>query len=482
MGAGDNQRIVLEKPRAAGHSAQRALIPQAVNSPELQRDGEPVDASACRRELRHFPYREFLRGVLLTALLIGLKVLVEHGEFGKQLEQMTYNLLQLRLLSHAKWWAQPVAIVDISGLASAPYRSDGKTEFVTPRRPLAEIIAAIAAQNPRAIGIDLDFSPGDSGYVTPEDPILLQSLLDLRRQGVPIYVGIFDSVVRDPTHWLGEARFQPMAAYITIPNPEHTEPATRMVEWVRPAGVPEPCPSLAFALAHPGQAAVMPLLRWAVRRTSLASEAEYAAAEFLIDYGPVEKLIAGRVLVENGNDVTRQGSRLAGKIVLVGRASPGQSADQFSIPGRGMPVPGIYVHAAAVHTLLRAPLYHLTTAGRIVADALAALLVFGPILLARLYSRRRTLDPAAAHRLQVILTTAVILAVLVLGYYLVDRTRLIWTDHLMVVGALLLHSPAEHFLEWLSGSIRVITHPSGVRGHGTPEHHGKNKDRHEDAE
>jgi CHASE2 domain-containing sensor protein len=468
-----------------------------VNSLETQKNGEPVDPNAPQRnrqeppvqsgqtlrhrELRSSPYREFLRGAVLAVLLIGLKVVVEHGEFGKQLEQMTYNLLQLRLLSHADRADSPIAIVDISGMTPIPIQYEGKAELVTPRGSLLGIVAAIARQKPRAIGIDLNFSPGNSGYLTPDDPVLLQSLLDIRRQGLPVYVGIYDSVVLAPAKWLGQPQFQPLAAYITIPNPEHTEPSTRMVEWVRPAGVSAPCFSLPYALAHTEQASVPRTLRWAARRAAVTTEAEFAAAEFLIDYGPIEKLIAGRIIADNEQEIARQGQRLAGKIVLVGRASPGQSADQFNVPGRGMPVPGIYVHGAAVHTLLRAPLYRLTAAGRIVADALAALLVFGPILLARLYSHRRALDQASAHRLHVILTSAVILAVLILGYSLVDKTRLIWTDHLMVIGALLLHSPMEHFLEWLSGWLRGIPQWLGARGTRAEEHSKEQRGKHEDA-
>jgi hypothetical protein len=282
----------------------------------------------------------------------------------------------------------------------------------------------------------------------------LQFCLEVQHLGTPVRIGIYDSVVLGPGRWLGRPEFQSLAAYITIPLPEHTEPTTRMVEWVQPAGVSTPCPSLACALAQARQREIPSPLRWAARRAALKTQEEFSASEFLVDYGGLERLMDQRVIATDAEGITAKRDRIAGKIVLIGKAKPGQAADQFNVPGRGSPVPGIYLHAAASYTLLQAPLYRLTRAGRIAADVLAALCVFGTILIVSLWYSRLAHSELATHRMHILLTAVVVLTVIVIGHFLVGTIRLIWTDYLMVVGALLLHSPAERYIGGPLGRLR----------------------------
>jgi CHASE2 domain-containing sensor protein len=404
----------------------------------------------------HF-YHDFIKGILLTVVLILIKTGIEHWEFGKQVEQMTYNMLQIRLLSRSAHENLPVVVVDINEIVPVPVKHADRTVLVTPRKPLLRIIKAIADQKPLAIGIDLDFSPNVYGYYSPEDPAFFKSLLNIRNQGIPVYLGIYDSVFYDPGKWLGQPEFQPLAAYITIPYPEDTEPSTKMIEWVQPAGVSEPCFSLSYALTRTERTPILKPLQWAVKRTALTAKDEFSVSEFLIDYAPLETLISQRIVAEDESAIAQYNKQIAGKIVLIGRASPELSLDQFNVPGRGVPVPGIYVHASAIYTLLQAPLYRLTPKGRVAADALAALLVFGPILLIQLYYSRKCINSVKSYNLPRILTLAVILAVIVVGHLLVHKIRIIWTDYLMVIGALLLHSPMERSLDkpsqWFRSNI-----------------------------
>ncbi len=463
-------------PRVA-HPAQCALWPAtwlSVTNDASTRDRQILPANLpaepSRPSVRHI-WRDFVVGLAITASLVLLQVVVGHREFGKQLEQMTYSMLQVRMLSSSGWRDLPVTVVDISGLTPVPIQSAGKTELATPRGPLLDLVEAVAQQRPRAIGIDLDFSPTTHGYVTPSDHGFLESLLKIRGQGTPVYVGIYDSVVLCPKRWLGEEQFQPLAAYISVPKPEGREPSRRMVEWVWPAGVSERCDSLAYALVHTEQAPIPRLWRWGVRRADEKKKPKFSASDFLVDYGPLESLMSQRLPADNAGALINQRSRIAGKIVLLGRASPGQSTDQFNIPGRGMPVPGVYLHATAAYTLLEAPLYELTPCwGRVTADVLAALMVFGSILVVRLYHSVRLGSDVAAHRLHVMLTAVVIVAVLMVGHFLVNTIRLIWIDYLMVIAGLLLHSPAERLVTQTAGRLRgrkgVVTHENSDGGHG----------------
>ncbi len=426
-----------------------------------------------RRTRASHIYRDFFVGLLLATILIGFKWIIEGWEFGKQLEQMTYNMLQIRLLALSGVNALPVTIVDISGLPPEAAEHNGSTEMVTPRAPLIRIMKAIVSQNPRAVGIDLNFSSSDNSYLTPADPAFFEFCLDVRHRGIPVYVGIYDSIVFGPKSWLVQPDFQPLAAYISVPNPEHTEPSTRMIEWVRPAGTSEPCFSLPYALARTEDRPIISPIRWAVKQTTIRQEEEFSASEFLVDYGPLEKLMAQRLIATDAAGVTNQSRRIAGKIILIGRATPSQSADQFNVPGRGMPVPGVYLHAAATCTLLQAPLFRLTASGRVVADFLASVLVFGPILLMRRYRFKSRPRGDDVHRLYLILTALVILVVFFIGHLLVHRIRLIWTDYLMVIGALLLHSPSERVV---TVSSRWLSERTGPRWKSLVMEEGKGRD------
>src|SRR3989442_4773855 len=100
-------------------------------------------------------WRDLLKGLLFIALVPALKLAVEWTTFGKHLELMSYNLLQLQLPSKRV----PVTILDISDLEPQVFNIDGQTGKATPRESLRGMIAAIAEQEPKAIGVDIDFSP-----------------------------------------------------------------------------------------------------------------------------------------------------------------------------------------------------------------------------------------------------------------------------------------------------------------------------------
>lgn len=395
---------------------------------------------------------DFVMGVVLSIFLIGCKVGVERTAFGEQLEQMTYNLLQARLLSSRSGQDLKVAVVDINDLPLVQVNRTNRVLWVTPRKPLQEIVEAVVQQDPQAIGIDVDFSPDERGYVTEEDPGFFRFCLN---QHMPIFLGVYESLAQGPDGWLGKPEFKQLAAYITVPKPRGVEGTVRMVERIQPAGASESCPSLAAALANTVRPDAPNWLGWAVARASQKRTNEFSASEFLIDYGALETLVHDRVRVSNAADLSKYENILQGKLVLIGRATPEQTSDQFVVPGRGEPVQGVYIHASAAYTLLEAPLYRMTEFGRLSADFLVSVAVFGTIAVIRWVYSRRTRSQIAVHRMHLILTTLVVIAVILFGHFLVQTTRLIWTDFLLVVGALLIHSPAERLFYWLRSKVPI---------------------------
>src|SRR5262249_55865542 len=143
---------------------------------------------------------------------------------------------------------------------------------------------------------------------------------------------------------------------------------------------------------------------------------------------------------------------LAGQVVIIGRGQPrtsrnisGMNAnDQFKVPTESKAVPGVYVQAAAAYTLIDAPLYRFTHLGRILADVFAALIPLGIVLGFRL-SRAHLAKNSEDDRLFRVLAWTVSAVIFVIGYFWVNLTGILWTDYLMVIAALLLHAPLEHF-------------------------------------
>ena len=125
--------------------------------------------------------------------------------------------------------------------------------------------------------------------------------------------------------------------------------------------------------------------------------------------------------------------------MIFGDATRGQAEDTFIVPGRREPVPGVLIHACAVYTLLKEPLYVLTMAGQLAIDVLLALIVFGGIAFIRSNGRKRVGQNMAVDHRNVAALIGAFLVILV-GWGLVRATRLIWDDFLIVACALLIYA------------------------------------------
>lgn len=400
------------------------------------------------------PRRDFWIGLALTAVLILAKFLLEHGAFGRQVEHMTMNLQQLRLASAFRQNAR-VAVVDISDVARQPRNPPDDLEPVTDRAALEELIRAVDAAAPVAIGVDVLLDPPAGGALTEGERHLLDTCLIVQKR-VPIYVAIFDGILRGPDAWLGERRYGGLAAYALVPRPSEFQTTTSMARTIeiRVEQQVSRVSSLAQALAADVEARELEQSRlaatladrfsWLVRRDRVVRPegGHFEAEEFLIDYGVLDALERTTIRASRAIDIASAAAQLRGKVVLIGRGQIDRTTDIFNVPTRSEPVAGVYVHAAATQTLLSAPLFRLTTIGRFVADALAALIPLGIVL------RVRTRQAAAGrsdpgHGLASALTIGMAVAVFIAGYLFVAWTRIMWTDCLMVSAALLLHGPLE---------------------------------------
>jgi CHASE2 domain-containing sensor protein len=411
--------------------------------------------------------KSLLAGLIITFLILGIKWWFEDASLYQNLQRACYSWLQARLSTPSRREDLPVVIVDISDLEYTTTEVEGKRFTVTPRDHLWKLIEAIAAQGPKVIGVDIDFSPNQFGYVDPlVDPGFFRDISALSKQkGIPIFLGIKRSQARSADMWLGNKEFADLAANIFISDDDNR----KMLKWVLPSGSDttsrsaneRPGLAMCAVLAGPFKSVdnrFHKRLTWAIEQSSEVQPApDLTGEEFLVDFSPIEALKVTRLKTTNAAVIKDQGWLLANRAVLIGDGTPGENRDAFIVPQQDQkqPVPGVYLHASAAYTLIKAPLYEFTAVGRLGMDFLLSVIVLISVTFARLYVTNRTKVPArkkvpartndrfAQWRATYLFILTVTLISITIGIVFVHKTRVIWDDFLFVLLALWLHPVFE---------------------------------------
>lgn len=418
-------------------------------------------------------WRDILKGVLFIVIVMAINFLLEeYTDFARHMKLMGYNYLQTKLSSEAP----PITIVDIGDLPPQNVLDDGEMVLATPRDQLKQIIEAISEQHPKAIGVDIDFSPTDLGYVLSSDPAFFESILELRKQtGVPVFLGAHRTITRPADEWLGSRRFAPLAANILVPQHNHEMLYAFKDENQHEASSKEE-PSrtmsalLAAAYLEGNTTATEHWIHQFLTRLKLAhrfSEKPLvsgpSAEAFLIDYGAIDSIEK----IETTNPVvlrdTSNRKKLEGKIVLIGDATIGKATDTFVIPAHDKPYAGILVHASAAYTLIKAPLYHLTHIGHIALDFLLSGFVLLGIVLIKYRYREAEQRDMTAVKWRGRLTLVVVLTAIIVGVVFVRITRIMWDDFFLALLLLVFHPSIEHHIETFWTSIKRRVFNSGDR-------------------
>lgn len=447
---------------------------QKKNRRRPERSGKPsAQVAAPERYRGKAVWRDVLRGLLFIFIVLSIKFAVERTTFGKHLELMSYNLLQTQLSAQPV----PVTVVDISDLAPKDFIVDGQTVTATPREQLKEIIKAIAGQKPKAIGIDIDFSPDEYGYILPSDPDFFQFCLDIgKQQGVPVFLGIKRTIANPPGEWLGSEAYENLAANILIPKDSRRMVDVIQIEEETAPGATEKRSKasramsalLADAYGHEGSRRST-FLNWLARSGAIErlSEKQLGAGlsvhDFLVDYGPLESIETIRTTAAAVLENASQSQRLRGKVVLVGDATLGKATDTFLVPARDQPYPGIFLHACAAYTLIKAPLYELTGKGHVAIDILLSVAILAAIVLMGFHYRDKESRERATHRFQGFVTLLVVLAAIVIGVVFVRITRIMWDDFFLALTLLVFHPSIERHLESFWSRIKKLASPTSHR-------------------
>jgi|GEM_PF-3163883 len=418
-------------------------------------------------------------------LVLAKEHFVDHSVVGEHIKQATYDVSQIWLSAGRKDEPQ-IVVVDIGTLEPcAKVQTDGS--ILSPRQALKDAVTAVMKENPTALGIDADFSPGKHIRCPPvnEEELAQQKQLNedqiqftdrggppffdfCLEQTRPIYLGVYRTQDDSPEQWLGFADYSKLAATITLPvenaGEEHQEgPAdgvrksmTRQI--IHENGVA--LDSLSFALSKhkpkvmswtqrflehlPGS--VFPIIQRTEAGDGITIE------KFLVDFSSLKHLEETTARYEGGK-ITTHGTELSNKLVLLGYTDSVESIDKFIVPGDVRQVAGVYWHASALDTLIRGMLAQPTKKGEFVLDAIfyvpIVLLIFG----LRLAYAQKPGVHISAHRIESIGTKIAALLIFLCGTYLVSTTRLMWDGFLMVAIVTALHPTIEGYLrsaaQWL---------------------------------
>lgn len=366
--------------------------------------------------------------------------------------------------------AAKVLFVDISGLPKVDIEGKqgelhGQPIGYTPRETLTKLLARIAECQPAAIGFDVDFSadpnPNVHGGAAPAghldfleaclliagkrpfdramdaDFLDLISTKALPRHPIPVFLGVRRSMLQPkPEDWLGGARYAPLAAAISVFSDIRLAPPVyslipRTIT-VQTGGRSEiPLPSLSYSLVKAlrsepeaeskskvGMGYDLFFARYSQTTRTVSGSNKKAVVDayfyntHLISDVAVRNspaLLPGDFLahpLQPPADIVRR--KIRGNIVLVGSADLERASDKHIVPGENILVPGVYLHAAGVLTLLRSPLAQLK-AGWGIALSIGLVLLADALVYGLFHGRGYSF--VRLHLIQLLVTVLLIIAV-----------------------------------------------------------------------
>lgn len=414
-------------------------------------------------------------GLLFIAMLLTVKLAFEQTSFGERLSLKSQDLLQRPLL-HGNI---PVSIVDMRDLRPEEFNVGGRKALATPREPLRRMIETIAEARPKAIGVFIDFSPDEHGYIHPRDPEFFQFCLGLRqRTGIPVFLGIHRTLSEPPAAWLNGEEYESLAANMLIPKD-----SSRMLGELKLRGEGDPSDSgppaagttssksMSVALADaynrqsgdaPGQPrtwleAVMEGLRRfgfveTISEKSIGPGLE--VAEFSPDFSLLDSIQTVRTI--DPVVLHYEARQFEGRVVLIGSGSLDREQNLFEVPGRDRKYPAVFLHACAVYTLI-SPRYDVPGKGRLTFDIVFSLTLVLVVVLTDRHYRRGTAGAADSRR--GVLTFAAVFAVMAAGFVFSRATHVVWDDFLVAPAMIFYPSLTRHLINLLKGRTSTLTHP-----------------------
>jgi CHASE2 domain-containing sensor protein len=405
-------------------------------------------------------------GLLLGILILVIKVLfLEHTGPYASFRLWMYGNIQRTFKGPSA--DHRIQLVDISKVPTSTGDQVSPGGAAVSREYLFARLEEIARYRPKSIGVDVDFSPDENGNpIAMGDPEFFAKCKKLSEDsGVPIFLGVNRQAAGKAEHWLGEKRFESLAAGLGVGNKEfqaeaselktHVPSVLKMLVWTKSGEDGPELKSLAYAVAerdiHEGNEPPG-WLRWAIEVSSEFSPEEPLNTQgFLVSYRLIDQILGSQMPIA---DVSKAApATFTDKFVLLGdvRHIPQPSEndsrdDMFLVPGRKDLYSGVILHGCAVDTLVNSPLRQWTHVGRIAVDlalAICALLMIE--WLKWMIYRRRALKTDRPH-VEWLVTFALAMAVIAISIPFANKIKLVWDDAVFVAVCLILHTFADQSL------------------------------------
>jgi hypothetical protein len=443
QGVERGRRKPEKRERFPGYSGNtHAAAPDAAEPAEKPYPGDqPVEQEEEKKRKKNIR-DSALRSAVISLLLMLLSWITSQTVLGEQLQIKAYNTLQFFRALPPRDDRLPVVVVDISNIR--PPTPGG----VTLRKPLMTLIRNLANAGAAGIGVAIDFSPLEETDDYPggqEDVTFLNSCLEVD-QRVPIYVGAFRSIgrVTDLNHLLGAKKYAPLAAAMILPQEANSLRSPLALG--RAGRQKTEGGTLSAKLAgHVTVSDVRPpsFIRWAVElHHPVALPRQIRIEEFLVDYTRLRDMELEKKTASAKGELILSPTDIKDRIVVLGDADPAQSGQGFAVPGRAADVPAVFLHASAVYTLTKTPLYELKHWVRLLIDVLISAALIGAMVFIRLrYVERQ--ERQKFHKEQQRHLNLAVLTVLATSLLMAVMLRILWLDFVLIILGLWAHPHLE---------------------------------------
>jgi CHASE2 domain-containing sensor protein len=393
--------------------------------------------------------REWILTFATIVAVLVLKTLFELTPWGQYLEDRAYEILLARFVAEGSKTPPGVLIVDISSIKPQPWERNGVKGIATPRPPIQDLIEVLTERRerelpPKSIGADIDFSPENGELIHPDDLAFFEWCYNRSKNAkIPIVLGVKRAALRDE-EWLADDKYQRLAGFIGVRTSDHWRDhwSDRATYWIW-AGSGYPLRSMGAALARaPLEQLMNDRKRWLITPTSI------------IDFGPLQPIQWEDIVhvhftaappIQNSsidkNEFRGQvRDRISNRIVLIGDAAQEdcdseRDKDCFRVTGVSNSIHGVFLQACAAITITaNKPINQLTLLGRIAIDSLLAIFVLIAVNVSIWVRRCFRLPVGRFEELwkDFIFTVLTIVIVIIAAISFISRTRLLWTDFIIV--------------------------------------------------
>ena len=407
--------------------------------------------------------QDIVFGIIIAAIAAYLiEPLIEQTPVGRWGDQIAYEQM-VGALSPASN-KSPVVVVDIGE------QLNYKNEIYTDLEKLDKVVGKVLEQKPLAVAVDFDFGPNDddirrrtNGYRIDASSILGRSI-DSTKTASPVFLG---TTLPDPgaEELLGSQEAIPMAVHLLRPpgfimgqtemlgslhRGETVLPslAEKLAEVYRERRTPSPSsPLFSFFFerseTHRSFTEIVKGLPQEMAEVLNGIEAD----TYLLNYANVDDLMKNRVTVlPSGELKNPENARrlLEDKLVVLGSTTT--EGDLMRQPLVYRPVPGVILHALAVDTLLRSPIYDFTEIGNKVSGFISGCLVLFLVSAVRwrfMTGRGEEIEQRAAG----FATLLSLFSILALAWGLARAYGVLWTGAFVSLFVVLVVEPRiEHGL------------------------------------